>query len=95
VDILQFLSDYPQLRRQVVAVASVAGAIFGSQLAGNAAEWWYETLFAKSFPGMCNPGDGGVVSSLQPETRRRWLTEERAGVTALTRDSLLVLDCRG
>lgn len=74
VDILQFLSDYPQLGRQVVAVVSVAGAIFGSRLADKA-DWWYRTLFAKSFAGMCDPGDGLVISSLLPDTRRQWLEE--------------------
>jgi len=74
VDILQFLSDYPQLGRQVVAVVSVAGAIFGSPLADKA-DWWYRTLFARSFSGMCDPGDGGVIESLLPERRRQWLDE--------------------
>ncbi len=74
VDILQFLSDYPQLGRQVVAVVSVAGAIFGSPLAGKA-DWWYRTLFAKSFSGRCDPGDGGIIESLLPERRRQWLDE--------------------
>src|SRR5512147_1959702 len=70
VDILQFLSDFPELGQQVVAVVSVAGAIFGSPLASTA-DWWYRTLFAKSFSTRCDPGDGLVISSLLPETRRR------------------------
>jgi len=74
VDILQFLSDFPPLGRQVVAVVSVAGAIFGSPLAAKA-DWWYRELFATSFSGMCDPGDGGVIESLLPERRRRWLDE--------------------
>lgn len=74
VDILQFLSDFPQLGQQVVAVVSIAGAIFGSPLASTA-DWWYRTLFAKSFSKMCDPGDGLVISSLLPETRRQWLDE--------------------
>lgn len=74
VDILQFLSDYPQLARQVVAVVSIAGAILGSPLAGKA-DWWYRSLFTRSFSGMCDPGDGGVIESLLPERRRQWLAE--------------------
>jgi pimeloyl-ACP methyl ester carboxylesterase len=74
VDILQFLSDYPQLARQVVAVVSIAGAIRGSPLAGKA-DWWYRSLFTRSFSGMCDPGDGGVIESLLPERRRQWLAE--------------------
>lgn len=74
VDILQFLSDYPDLGGQVVAVVSVAGAIFGSPLAAKA-DWWYRELFARSFSGMCDPGDGGVIESLLPERRRQWLDE--------------------
>ena len=38
-------SDFPDLGRQVVAVVSVAGAIYGSPLATRA-DWWYRTLFA-------------------------------------------------
>jgi len=74
VDILQFLSDFPQLGRQVVAVVSVAGAIFGSPLAAKA-DWWYREMLAGSFSSMCDPGDGGVIESLLPERRRQWLDE--------------------
>lgn len=74
VDILQFLVDFPQLGQQVVSVVSVAGAIFGSHLAARA-EWWYDRLFAESFAEVCQPGDGLVIKSLVPETRRKWLEE--------------------
>jgi len=76
VDILQFLADFPHLGQQVVSVVSVAGPILGSPLATKA-DWWYRTLLAESFPGMCDPGDGQVISSLLPETRRQWLEEHR------------------
>lgn len=72
VDILQFLVDYPGLARQVAAVVSVAGPIYGSPLASDA-DWWYRTFFAGAFSGMCDPGDGGVIASLLPEVRRQWL----------------------
>ena len=74
VDILQFLSDFPQLGHQVVAVVSVAGAIYGSPLATQA-DWWYRTLFAQSFGKMCDPGDGQVLTSLVPATRRQWFEQ--------------------
>ncbi|HET9693129.1 MAG TPA: hypothetical protein VFP48_02000 [Steroidobacteraceae bacterium] len=72
VDVLQFLSDDPELARQVVAVVSVAGAIQGSPLAGEV-DWWYRTFFDESFAGTCDPGDGLVLQSLLPATRRAWL----------------------
>jgi len=74
VDILQFLADFPRYGLQVVAVVSVAGAIFGSPLAAKA-DWWYRELFAGSFSGTCDPGDGGVIESLLPERRRQWLDQ--------------------
>jgi len=74
VDILQFLADFPRLGQRVVSVVSIAGPIFGSPLA-NKADWWYRTLLAESFSGMCDPGDGLVISSLLPDIRRRWLEE--------------------
>lgn len=74
VDILQFLADFPQLGRQVGAVVSVAGPIFGSPLADKA-DWWYGKLLAKSFSGTCDPGDGLVINSLLPERRRQWLEQ--------------------
>jgi hypothetical protein len=74
VDILQFLSDFPDRGRQVVSVVSIAGAIYGSHLAAKA-DWWYRNLFAESFAKTCDPGDGQVISSLLPETRRQWLEE--------------------
>lgn len=74
VDILQFLVDHPDRARQVAAVVSVAGPIYGSPLASDA-DWWYRTFFAGAFAGMCDPGDGGVISSLRPEVRRQWLEQ--------------------
>jgi len=74
LDIMQFLLDYPQFAKQVVAVVSVAGPIMGSPLASTA-DWWYRELFSKSFSSLCDPGDGRVVESLLPSTRRQWLVE--------------------
>lgn len=74
VDILQFIVDFPDLARQVAAVVSVAGPIYGSPLASDA-DWWYRTFFAGAFSGMCDPGDGGVIASLRPDVRREWLEQ--------------------
>lgn len=72
VDILQFLVDEPELAQRVAAVVSVAGPILGSPLA-ETADWWYRTLFSRGFGDFCAPGDGGVIASLLPATRRDWL----------------------
>jgi hypothetical protein len=71
VDILEFLTAYPQDAQPVVAVVSVAGAVQGSPLADDA-DWWYRTFFAQAFPGTCDPGDGQVLHSLRPATRQAW-----------------------
>jgi hypothetical protein len=71
VDILQFLTAFPQDARPVVAVVSVAGAVAGSPLADDG-DWWYRTFFARAFAGTCDPGDGQVLHSLRPATRQAW-----------------------
>jgi pimeloyl-ACP methyl ester carboxylesterase len=74
VDILRFLTDFPDLAAQVVVVASVAGPILGSPLA-DLGEWTYANLISGAFEERCEPGDGGVVASLVPERRRQWLLD--------------------
>jgi hypothetical protein len=71
VDILEFLATFPRDAQPVVAVVSVAGAVQGSPLA-DAGDWWYRTFLAQAFPGTCDPGDGQVLQSLRPVTRRAW-----------------------
>ncbi|MBS1135444.1 MAG: hypothetical protein H6R02_2585 [Burkholderiaceae bacterium] len=71
VDILEFLAAFPQDAQPVVAVVSVAGAVQGSPLADDG-DWWYRTFVAHAFPGTCDPGDGQVLHSLRPATRRAW-----------------------
>jgi hypothetical protein len=71
VDILEFLTAFPQDAQRVVAVVSVAGAVQGSPLADDG-DWWYRTFLAQAFPGTCDPGDGQVLHSLRPATRRAW-----------------------
>ncbi len=68
VDILQYLEDYAERSALVDAVVSVAGPVWGSQVAESGA-WAYDTLLSHAFAGRCNPGDGGVVDSLLPERR--------------------------
>lgn len=72
VDILHFLDDFPQRAAQVVAVVSIGGPLLGSPLAERGA-WAYDHLLADAFAGRCDPGDGGLVDSMLPSTRRDWL----------------------
>ncbi|TXS89620.1 hypothetical protein [Parahaliea aestuarii] len=74
VDILRFLADYPQLAAEVDAVVSVAGPVNGSAVAAKGA-WAYDTFLSSALAGRCDPGDGKVVDSLLPVTRRQWLAE--------------------
>ncbi len=74
VDILQFLVDYPQTSERVTAVVSVAGPVFGSQVAAQGA-WAYDIFLSQAFSGRCDTGDGGVVDSLLPDVRRQWLVD--------------------
>ncbi len=74
VDILYFLANYPDLARRVVAVLSVAGPIRGSEVAKQGL-WAYDTFLSGTFAQRCDPGDGGVLDSLLPETRLEWLLQ--------------------
>ncbi|MGB5292398.1 MAG: hypothetical protein WBN41_13230 [Lysobacterales bacterium] len=71
-DILQAVVDYPELKKRVVAVISVSGAIGGSPLANDADQ--KDINIIRRFPGAeCSEGDGGAVASLRPGVRRSWL----------------------
>jgi hypothetical protein len=71
-DILEAVVAYPEIRRRVAAVVSVAGAIGGSPLADDAEQYQAELL--RYFPGAtCGSGDGGGVASLRPAAREAWL----------------------
>jgi hypothetical protein len=72
VDILHFLATDPAVLRNVAAVVSIAGAVYGAPRAG-ADAWLYDGLLAGLAPGRCDPGDGGVVDSLVPAYRRDWM----------------------
>jgi hypothetical protein len=71
-DILEFLVRYPDAAARVESVVSVAGAIGGSPLAGQAGGA-YDLLVDWIPSSRCAPGDGGVLDSLREETRRDWL----------------------
>lgn len=71
-DILEAIVAYPELRRRVAAVVTVAGAVGGSALA-NGIEQYHANLL-QHFPGArCHDGDGGAMASLRPAVRQAWL----------------------
>jgi hypothetical protein len=72
VDILEFMTAYPDLASRVGAVISVAGAINGSPLADRAEELYRGSLKGVALPG-CPAGDDGAFISLQPAQRLNWL----------------------
>lgn len=73
VDILHYLATHPGAPHDVVAVVSIAGAVFGAPRAG-ADAWLYDGLLSRAAPQRCDPGDGGVVDSLIPSYRRDWMS---------------------
>ncbi len=73
VDIQQFLNDFPELSRGVVAMVSVAGPLWGTPLA-NRGDWLNRHLFAHLYTDRCPPGDSGLIHSLQPDVRAQWLS---------------------
>jgi hypothetical protein len=75
-DILEALSEFPEIRSRVTAVVSVAGAVGGSPLANDVDESILSPL--RNWPGArCSMGDGGAIQSLKPQTRKSWLAENR------------------
>ena len=72
VDILQALVSFPEVRSQVVAVVSLAGAVGGSPLAEDAKQSTANKLANVPRSG-CEKGDAGAMASLHTETRRNWL----------------------
>ena len=73
-DILEALVSYPEIRKRVAAVVSVAGAVGGSPLANDAEQ--SQLALLRHWPSArCVPGDGGAVESLRPETRKAWLAQ--------------------
>lgn len=74
VDILQALVSYPEVRSQVVAVVSLAGAVGGSPLAEDSKQSTVNMLAHVPKSG-CDTGDEGAMASLHTETRKNWLTD--------------------
>jgi len=73
-DILEAIVAYPEIRTNIAAVVSVAGAVGGSPVAEEVTQSKLELL--KKWPGAeCSSGDGGAIESLLPATRRKWLVE--------------------
>ena len=73
-DILEAVTEYPEIRSRVAAVVSVAGAIGGSPLANGAKQ--SDLAMLRKWPGArCTQGDGGAVESLRPNTRQTWLAQ--------------------
>src|SRR5262249_21185436 len=71
-DILEAVTEYPEIRPRIAAVVSAAGAVGGSALANDAEQ--YQADLLRHFPGAtCTSGDGGAVESLRPATRKAWL----------------------
>jgi hypothetical protein len=73
VDTLEALVRYPEVRKRVTAVISLAGAVGGSPLADAPP---VELLHLTSLmPGVeCREGDRQAIASLQRSTRRAWLS---------------------
>lgn len=71
LDALEFVVAHRDAAAPVVAVVSVAGPMLGSPAA--AAGRGLYAMFADSFATRCDPGDGGVLDSLAPDARTRWL----------------------
>ena len=74
VDILQAVITYPEVRNQVVAVVSLAGAVGGSPLAADAKQSNIDKL-AHIPRSNCDEGDSGAIASLDPEVRKNWLAD--------------------
>ncbi len=73
-DILEALVAYPEIRPRVAAVVSVAGAVGGSPLADELADFYQSILMHAPAPH-CPAGDGGAMESLKPRTRHLWLSK--------------------
>ena len=73
-DILEALVAYPEVRPRVAAVVSVAGAVGGSPLADELADF-YQSLLMRLPAPHCPAGDGGGMESLRPRARHLWLSK--------------------
>jgi hypothetical protein len=76
VDSLEALVAYPEIRAQVGALVSMAGAVGGSPLADLAPDG-LARLLQSTLGADCDPGDLQALQSLKPAVRQRWLAENR------------------
>lgn len=76
VDSLEALVAYPEIRAQVGALVSMAGAVGGSPLADLAPDG-LARLLQSALGADCDPGDLQALQSLKPAVRQRWLAENR------------------
>jgi len=76
VDSLEALVAYPEIRAQVGALVSMAGAVGGSPLADLAPDG-LARLLQSALGADCDPGDLQALQSLKPAMRQRWLAENR------------------
>lgn len=75
-DVLEAVTAYPELETHVAAVVSIAGAVWGSPLANEVKQSHLTPL--RNWPGAtCSAGDGGVLESLTPTTREKWMAENQ------------------
>jgi hypothetical protein len=74
VDIVEFLSDYPELAARIAGIVSVAGPMWGSPLA-DSGDWFYRHVMSHTYTKRCTPGDSGLVHSLRPDVRAQWQQE--------------------
>lgn len=73
-DILEAVVSYPEIHKRIAAVVSAGGAVGGSPLANDATQSQLELM--RHWPGsQCSIGDGGALESLQPATRKAWLSQ--------------------
>jgi hypothetical protein len=71
-DVLSAIVNYPEIRRRIVAVVTVAGAVGGSPLANDASDKLLNLM--QYFPGSsCQPTGAKALEDLRPETRKAWL----------------------
>jgi hypothetical protein len=71
-DVLSAIVNYPEIRKRIVAVVSVAGAVGGSPLANEASDKLLNLM--QYFPGSsCQPTGKMALEDLRPETRKAWL----------------------
>ena len=73
-DIFAFLANYPDLAREVTAVVSYSGAVWGSALAEEANE--KQLRWLTRIPGAeCEQKDSKALETLMPANREQWFAE--------------------